>query len=289
MNTNSTYQEIVPKAARLKPYIKLYYVHQSEEVQASEKITYYPNYTCTLNIYKDSQVEWDAFSRTHQHQANERFLQLLVSKFDRSRSILMKGAFHKLTIVFHPLGINHFLARPLSNIAQSHFSFFDSFGPSFEELLPALFASPSMEVKRDLLDQYFRRHFIGFEAPRLQEAVQLLFAKEGIISIQEIANHIGVSRKTILRLFKEHLAYSPTEYKSIIKFRMALDRYQNQKQKPNLATLAHDSSYYDQADFNFHFKKRTGLSPQQLFRGLETIQKGLYWKLEHVPKIQDKP
>ncbi|GAB5551756.1 MAG: hypothetical protein Sapg2KO_13470 [Saprospiraceae bacterium] len=282
------YNEIAPQADQLKKLIKLYYVHQSQEAALEERISYFPNYTTTLNIYQNSKITWGPLSRTHEWQPNAPWLKLLVCKLDRSREIIMRGPFNKLTIVFYPLGINHFLNQALSELAADHFSFFDHFGPAFDELLAKVFAVDSLEQKRDLLDDFFTQQYLGFEEQRLIYAVQQILEKESTVSIQSLAEYLNISRKTLLRLFKKHLSLSPTEYKSIVKFRKALIAYQDQQKTTNLADLAYTVDYYDQSDLNFHFKQKTGQTPQELFKVLQTIQQGLYWQVDHVPKVQDK-
>ena len=200
----------------------------------------------------------------------------------------MQGTFHKLSIVFHPLGINHFLEPPLSQLAEDHFSFFDYFGSEFDVLLDQVFAVDQLEAKRDLLDDFFIKKYVGFSEDRLSFAVQEILDNEASVSIQSLADTLQISRKTLLRLFKKHLAISPTDYKSIVKFRKALIAYQNKKNRPSLADLAYTVDYYDQSDLNFHFKQKTGQTPQELFKILKTIEKGLFWQIAHVPKVQDK-
>lgn len=173
-------------------------------------------------------------------------------------------------------------------MGNDHFAFFDHFGPAFDALLAEVFASNRLEEKRDLLDDFFCQQYIGFEEHRLIFAVQKILESDASVSIQSLANTLKVSRKTLLRLFKKHLSLSPTDYKSIVKFRKALITYQDQQKATNLADLAYTVDYYDQSDLNFHFKQKTGQTPQELFKVLQTIEKGLFWQIAHVPKVQDK-
>jgi AraC-like DNA-binding protein len=200
----------------------------------------------------------------------------------------MQGAFNKLSIVFHPLGFNHFIDSALSHYAQDHFSFFNAFGPDFEQLLEAVFEASDMGGKRDLLDEFFLSRLSGFSESRLSYALERILATSGQVPVGQLASELDISRKTLFRMFKQHLAYAPSEYRSIVKFRKVLNAYQDSKKKPNLSSLAYAASYYDQSDLNFHFRSKTGQTPAQLFAGLKTVEPGLYWKLADVPKVQDK-
>ena len=287
MNSGADYKEFYPQLECLKPYIKLYYVQHSIDEAFYEQITYFPNYNVTLNIYQHSALDWTDFSRTHSFDPSQDFLKLLVSKFDYSRQIITKGPFNKLTIVFNPLGINHFLKLPLAKLAKSHFSFFDYFDPAFESLMKQVFKTQSLEEKGSLLDAFFQNQLLDFKEHRMIHAVNRILETTGQIGVEILSEELEISRKTLLRLFKKHLDYSPSTYKSIVKFRETLISYQNARKKPNFSALAHEAAYYDQSDLNAHFKEKTGLTPNQLFSELRTIQRGLYWKLEGYPDRSD--
>jgi len=283
----SKYQQILPKSDKLKKLIKLYYVHHSADENATETITYFPNYSTTINVYKNSKISHTKYSRTHEYDASNKYLKLLVSKIDSSREIIMKGSFDKLTIVFYPLGLNHFIDIPLSKLSKDHFSNFDYFGNNFDLLLDKVFDRESIEDKGALLDDFFDSRYTGFDDHRIVQAVDEIFENKGAVSIEKISELLNVSRKTILRLFNKHLCVSPSMFRSIVKFRSALDTYQNGISLQSLSALAYEANYYDQSDLNFHFKDKTGLTPHQLFSAITTIKKGLYWKTDHVPKVQD--
>jgi len=241
----------------------------------------------TINVYKNSKLSWREFSRTHEQEINQKYLTLLVGKFDKSREIVMKGAYNKLTIVFQPLGLNHFTRQALGNLIEDHFSLFDHFGNDFEETLDQVFETDLMEEKRDILDSYFSSKLVGFSEHRLKKGVQQFLNTGGQIEVNKVAEMLQISRKTLLRLFKSHLSYTPSEFKSIVRFRNAVNIYQNNMKATKLSHLAYDAQFYDQSDLNFHFKVKTGLSPKALFDQIETIAKELYWKVEYVPKVQD--
>jgi AraC-like DNA-binding protein len=285
---NSKYIEIKPRLKELKPLIKLYYFHQSDDENAIEKITYFPNYATTINVYKISTIISDSLSRTHENEVNNQYLKLLVGKIDKSREVIQKGAYNKVTIVFNPLGLNHFIDAPVSEIIEDHFSIFNYYGESFDKMLDKVFSTDNMESKGDLLDQFFLSKHIEFKDHRLTFAVDEILKSNGNISINSMANELNISRKTLLRLFKKHISISPTEFKSIVRFRKALTLYQSKTTKPNFSSIAHEAYFYDQSDLNFYFKKKTGLSPTQLFSVIKTIEKDLYWKVEYVPKVLDK-
>lgn len=268
-----------PKSALLQTHIKLYSWMSAEESDFEEHITYYPNFTSTINIYKNTQVEHDEISRTHRPSKHENFKLLFVGKFNRSREIHTFGPYQKLTIVFHPLGLNNFVEGPLGPLIQEHFSFFDHYSEKLNQLLPELFSNAKLEARSQFLDDFFLSQYHEFKEQRLKRAVALILNSEDALKVQDIADQLQISRKTLLRLFRKHLAYSVEEYISVVKFRKTMINYQSKSGKRNLSQIALEGNYYDQSDFYKNYKLKCGQTPSQLFQELRTIDDGLFWKL----------
>lgn len=268
-----------PKPVTLQAHIKLYSWMSAEASDFEEHITYYPNFTSTINIYQNTQVTYDEIRRTHRPSTTKNFQVLFVGKFNRSREIHTYGPYQKLTIVFHPLGLNHFVKGPLGPLIQEHFSFFNYYGEQLDQLLPELFSNPDLAVRSQRLDDFFLSQYHEFTERRLKRAVALILETEDALKVQEIANQLQISRKTLLRLFRKHLAYSVEEYISVVKFRKTMINYQSKSGKRNLSQIALEGNYYDQSDFYKNYKLKCGQNPTQLFQELKTIDDGLFWKL----------
>ena len=65
----------------------------------------------------------------------------------------------------------------------------------------------------------------------------------------------------------------------MIKFRKALIHYQDNRENPNLADIAYQSTYYDQPDFNRQMKLRSGLTPREVFTQLQIVDDVLFWNI----------
>lgn len=268
-----------PKPALLHAHIKLYSWMSAEEPDFEEHITYYPNFTSTINIYKNTQVEYDEIRRTHRPSTAQNFKILFVGKFNRSREIHTFGPYQKLTVVFHPLGLNHFVKGPLGPLIQEHFAFFEHYGEQLNQLLPALFSNPDLAARSQILDDFFMSRYHDFKEQRLKRAVELILEADEALKVQDLADELQISRKTLLRLFRKHMAYSVEEYISVVKFRKTLINYQSKVGKRNLSQIALEGNYYDQSDFYKNFRLKCGQNPSQLFQELKTIDDGLFWKL----------
>ncbi|MEO1625638.1 MAG: helix-turn-helix domain-containing protein [Bacteroidota bacterium] len=270
---------IRPKAPQLQALIKGYYVHTATEADFFAKITFYQNITTTISIYRDSVVSSEGRLRRQHHQKNTGFLSLLVGLVDKYQDVEFHGPLDRLAIVFYPTGINHFIRSPLSNFLKRHYSVFHYFDPYFEDFLPKVYEEPVLENKRDMLDAFFLDHYQELGESKLLKAVESLVYGEDPAKVDELAQQLNLSRRTLLRKFKKHLGYSLEEYISVIKFRRALYTFQNQQDNVQLTNIAYTSNYYDQPDFNRQIKSRSGLTPKELFAAMAIIDDTLFWKL----------
>jgi AraC-like DNA-binding protein len=109
--------------------------------------------------------------------------------------------------------------------------------------------------------------------------MQHIIHENALIKVEDLASMLNVSRRTLLRKFKKHLGYSIEKYRKVIKFRMALSHFENNKNNLHLSDAALSSNYYDQADLYHNLKSKSGLTPKQLLEQLEIIDHTLLWKV----------
>jgi len=269
---------IRPKSPQLQQYIKGYYTHRAESSNFQTQIAFYQNVTSTISIYEDTKLTFEGEKVIQTHLKNAGFSAYFVAKANRYQEVEFRGQLNRVAIVFYPLGINHFVHQPLSELMTRHYTPFHYFDAAFYSFLPQLYQTPGLENKRDLLDTFLLQHFFEFPEKRLAHAVHFIINKD-FTNVNDLAKAVNVSRRTLLRLFKKHLGYSVEEYISVVKFRKSLLHFQ-QMEKPNLTEVALESDYYDQADFNHQFKYRTDLTPSELFTKLKIMDNVLFWKTD---------
>jgi AraC-like DNA-binding protein len=281
---NSTQEEflvIKPNVGILKKHIKFYYFHNSHDSNFKKDVVYHPHYLTTLNIYKGVTVDLDLKGRTYVPTKSSEFSSIYTINKTKSKEVRLRGLFNKIGIVFNPLGINHFINRPLSEIVTESISEFDYFGMSLDEIAKEVFDKENLIDKRISLDNFFLNKYSSISDDRIVNAVGEILDSEGSIKIKDLAQQLNISRETLLRIFKKHLCYSFEEFKSVVRFRRALEYYVENEVKPNLTNVAIENQYYDQSAFVKHFKKVTGLSPKKFFSSLHDIgNSGTYWTFD---------
>lgn len=264
MEPKEEFVSIKPKNSLIAEHISYYYFQKTFGDNFLSKVIYYPHYGDALNFYKNADVTWDDTGRIIKATKKDKITCLYTCNRKKSRTVTMIGVNNKIGIIFNPLGLNHFIQCSLGNITPDLITTFNYFGNSFFELANNLYNENELSTKRDLLDSYFLERYIGFEDGNFKAIIKKI-VKNPDFKVEEIASQLHVTRKTILRKFKQHLCLTPRDFKSLLKFRKALNLYEQHKERVKLTDITYDSSYYDQADFIKHYKSLVDLTPKQLF------------------------
>lgn len=264
---------------KLNGIIDYYYFHKIEQKEQTLQYSFFPNYKNAITAYLGSTVQF-AHSKSNVQPTDADVLSILyTTNYYGKIDVSIHGPFQKIGIVFHPIGINHFLKQSLHEIHSGETSHFNALGEVFEETLRGVFAQSNQKQRVYLLDQFFSERLNPVDT-KLTSAVHLIFQSKGDIRVHELAEIQKCNRNTLLRLFKKHLTCSIEEYRKLIKFRLAFDEMQRQSKIP-LTQLALENNYYDQADFIRQFKSLAHDLPSKLKQQLTSLgPNGPFWRIQ---------
>lgn len=265
------YLSTVPIHPEISKCVEYYYFQEILDPEYNQTYFYYPNLGSGYNVYLDAEVEINEEGRIIEGSRPGSNYCILTLSHKRRRYVKMTGTSRKLGIIFKPLGINHFITGKLSEIHEGTANNFDLFGPQILDMSQSIFTESSASERGKILEHLLLKQYRPFEENRIQFAIDLLLNQKTEYTAEGICQQLGINRRTLLRLFKDHIGYSFQEFKSLLKFRSALHQFMRlDKQKTTkLSHLAYDSGYYDQAHFIRHFKNLTGYNPAYIFESLE--------------------
>lgn len=110
-------------------------------------------------------------------------------------------------------------------------------------------------------------HFILEEIQKPQylykdflKLIDVISSSEAFISLEELAQRVGLSRYAIIRLFKANVGLTPHAFQINLKINQAREQL---KQGVPLAELAVNLGFSDQSHFHKAFKAHTGVTPRQ--------------------------
>ena len=141
------------------------------------------------------------------------------------------------------------------------------------QLLRDMPTERSAEPERNLLFKARLYEFLSLLIPRKTrkedgENAYLTSAQHYIkahynedISVDQVAQHISISRKYLFAIFKKHLGISPKEY--IMDYRIKRAKEFLEDPDIPIGNIAYSVGYRDPMTFSKMFRLKTGLSPSQ--------------------------
>lgn len=269
-----------PQNKQLKKLVAYYYFHTSNNEQHSESFYFYPNYLHALTIYQGNNVLINSQNKSAKINACENKNKLTVIytiNLKDKYHVEMKGVFNKIGIVFYPLGINHFIDKPLNELSIQQIQEV-SLNPRFYEILSELTDDLSIDQKLEIVENALLSIIQPFQENELQKAIKEIIKSNGSIKVSELEQITGKNRKTLLRLFKKHTLTTIEDYKKMVMFRNSLNYAIKYKELANLTDVALYNMYYDQSHFIKHFKSITSETPKTLLPKIKQIDnEDLYW------------
>lgn len=272
-----------PEDPAARELIAHYYFHRSFSQDFFRQFVFYPNYRHALTVYSGSEVRASASeSNVIPAVPGKRSEILYTINMDRALRVRLSGKIDKIGIVFEPFGMNRLVDQPLSESLPERIGVpFNLLGPEFDCCLEDVFSTTDPDVRVRLLDRFFASRQRFFDDHIVLKAIGEICASNGAIRVEELAEKVHCSTKTLLRLFRKHLLCSVSEYKQLVRFRTTLDEAMqiSPELQLKLTDLALKYQYYDQADFIRYFRKISGQSPKKLFARIDSWgQHGIYWK-----------
>jgi AraC-like DNA-binding protein len=189
-----------------------------------------------------------------------RFTSFAAGLYDRPAHTEHDGLGHGIQAYMTPLGARRFFRMPMSEIAGRTVELEDLIGPAAGELAERLATAPDWGARTDLFERAIAARVLEAPplAPELDWAWQRLVESDGALPVSELAEELGWSRRHLAVRFREELGMPPKAVARLLRFERAVGRL---RAGDDLAALALDAGYYDQAHFNRDFRAFSGATP----------------------------
>jgi len=176
-----------------------------------------------------------------------------------------RGRSHSLQVNLTPLGARRVLGIGMHAIANRVVALEDVLGREAPLLAERLHGTASWAARFAILDEALARRAQAGPAPAPEVAWALgrIEATGGRVAIGDLAEAIGCSRKRLARRFCEDVGLGPKRLARIARFEAAV---RGLAAGEDLAALALDCGYYDQAHFNREFRELAGCTPTAFLR-----------------------
>jgi AraC-like DNA-binding protein len=162
-----------------------------------------------------------------------------------------------------PKGLYHLFKLSMHEITNRMVSFEEVFGQQGARLQTLVGDAEDPQQKIVLLQTALTRLLQqnDKEYALLDHTLDLLAQTHGMMPVQELAAHIGYTRRYLDMLFQEHVGMSPKSLASILRFQEVYQGWM-QHRSPTFFRTHWPAYYYDQSHFIKEFKRFTGFTPQ---------------------------
>lgn len=173
------------------------------------------------------------------------------------------GSYHQIGVSFHPSALRSLFGLAASELTDGHFSLGELRRTSLtEQLLEchrveeqfACLARFLMELKGSV--DRLENARVRFAVDALREGKDLSF----------VQGQLGISERSLERLFLGHMGLTPILYSRISRFQKVLLQLK-QGAYSSLTDVAYSSGYFDQSHFIRDFRRFSGVSPRVYLRG----------------------
>jgi len=123
-----------------------------------------------------------------------------------------------------------------------------------------------LEMERFLTSQIhaWNGDSVGEISPQIEAAVQMIRNTEGRSSIAAIARHAAMSQSSLERHFRVAVGASPKKLSRLARLQHVCRLWETGK---TLTEIAFEAGYSDQPHMVHDFRRFTGMSPEEFFRG----------------------
>jgi AraC-like DNA-binding protein len=187
---------------------------------------------------------------------------------DRPAHTEHDGFGHGIQAYMTPLGARRFFGMPMREITGRVIELEDLLGAPARELAERLATAPDWGARIAIFQRAIAARVLDAPpvAPELEWAWERLLRSDGAVAVGDLAQELGWSRRHLAVRFREELGMPPKSLARVLRFERAVGRL---RAGDELAALALDAGYYDQAHFNRDFRAFAGVTPTALITSVQ--------------------
>lgn len=173
-----------------------------------------------------------------------------------------KGETMTFGVDFKPGGLYRFLDIPMGEFTNSSLELKTVSYSAFHQLAENIVNSMSIGEQIHIIEAFLLRHLdrINISQTPVLEALYTIKETSGGIRVNELADKLFISERSLRRLFHEQVGISPKTLCRITRLQSVMKHCSEGKQLDFLIA-AYDSGYFDQSHFIKNFKEFCGYTP----------------------------
>jgi AraC-like DNA-binding protein len=246
-------------AETLRPYVKVIWSMESDSsVFGGTPIHILPD-TCVELVIHFGDPYKTTFSDNSVSIQEQSFVVAQMKSFMKIQS---HGKTGLIAVRFSALGAYHFFGIPMKEIVNGETGLRNVWHGLASEIEEKIYDAANIKQRAQIIQRYLLLQLSrnGYTDKGIEFCVNEIKQAKGQISVDVLANKVGISNRQLVRRFDKCIGLSPKEFIRITKFISSLDMMNYSKDK-NLTEIALVSGYYDQAHFIRDFREFSGMTP----------------------------
>ncbi|MPS75030.1 MAG: AraC family transcriptional regulator [Chryseobacterium sp.] len=246
----------------LTTFIKCYWTLESPKEETPEKQTIVPD-GCMEMIFHYGDVYKQYLDNRNSIIQPKCFV---IGQLTRPLEIEPTGETGIFSVRFHPEGFLPFTTTSIKEMENTAVSLEKLFGKDRQEIEQQIINANSTSERIKLIEIFLLNRLTDTETIDriVKSTVETIITANGQLSVDELSTLTQVDRRQLLRKFSSAIGLSPKQLSRTIRLQAALKMLLND-QFSNLAELAYENEYYDQAHFIKEFKEFTGSTPKEFY------------------------
>lgn len=246
----------------LTAFIKCYWTLESPKEKTVEKQTIVPD-GCMEMIFHYGDLYKQYLDNGNSIIQPRCFV---IGQLTRPLEIEPAGETGIFSVRFHPEGFLPLTTIPIKAMENTTVSLDKMFGKDGQEIGQQILNASSTSKRITLIEKFLLDRLIDIETIDriVRSTIETIITANGQLSVDELSRLNKVNRKQLLRKFSSAIGLSPKQLSRTFRLQSALKMLLND-QFSNLAHLAYENEYYDQAHFIKEFKEFTGSTPKEFY------------------------
>lgn len=137
------------------------------------------------------------------------------------------------------------------------------------EIQSAIFGDISFKEKVEVAKKFITQIKPDFneDLHLVKQVCEEISERNGMVTVNELSDKFECNRQLLNKVFKEHVNYTLKKFIITIRI-MSLAKFRINHPDYSLTKVALEFGYFDQAHFNYDFKRISGVSPSEFFNNL---------------------
>jgi len=207
--------EKLPVSTELASLVKCYFVWEGESTLPLD-VQSPPNcYGAMVFNYADP---YSAYQHTREIQSVPQAF--VCQLFTSNYHLVLKGKIGMIGIVFRASGIYNLFGATMPNLINSRMPLSLLLGLEANHLLRDIGHQSSDDDRKDILERFLLNRLETAKSRQtiIDEAIEYIDEKRGCISVEQVADHLKISRRYLEKKFLEKVGVSPKFYARIKRF-----------------------------------------------------------------------